>query len=382
MKKPTVTIVIPVYNGEDYVAEAIDSALAQTYSKCEVLVINDGSTDNTESICKSYGERIRYIYKENGGVSSALNLAIDEMKGEYFSWLSHDDVYCPEKIELELEALKLRGNMYAPVYSSWDIIEMPGRIQRSRKFDETLYIDHREDSLFPVMFYLIHGCTTLIHKSIFQDVGKFNEELITAQDYDMWFRIFRERKSIYVNKPLIHCRTHEKQGSKIVRDFRDNCEQMHKRMVSQVTEKEMDQIFGGKKHFIYEMMRIAKLNGWSTIARELQDEFNLMKNNSLRTPSIEKPIVLYGAGKNGKYFLEECIDKGVLVKAFADKNPMLWGQRIRGVQCCSIDNIEKNEQIFVTIDDSEEIVEKLKRNGYISVKGYAEIKNCLYGLTV
>ena len=95
MKKPKVTIVIPVYKGKKYMRKAIDSAIAQTYENLEILVINDGSPDDgaTDTIAKSYGDKIRYIYKENGGVSTVLNLALKEMKGEYFSWLSHDDVY-------------------------------------------------------------------------------------------------------------------------------------------------------------------------------------------------------------------------------------------------------------------------------------------------
>ena len=96
---PLVSIVIPVYNGAEYMREAIDSALAQTYKNIEVIVVNDGSKDNTDEIARSYGEKIRYFKKENGGVSTALNLAIQNMQGEYFSWLSHDDVYLPEKIE-------------------------------------------------------------------------------------------------------------------------------------------------------------------------------------------------------------------------------------------------------------------------------------------
>ena len=96
---PLVSIIIPVYNGSNYVKEAIDSALAQTYKNIEVIVVNDGSTDNTEKIVKSYGDKIRYFYKENGGVASALNLAIENSKGEYISWLSHDDVYYPNKIQ-------------------------------------------------------------------------------------------------------------------------------------------------------------------------------------------------------------------------------------------------------------------------------------------
>ena len=104
--QPLVSIVIPVYNGSNYMREAIDSALAQSYERVEVIVVNDGSTDDTEQIALSYGERIRYFRKENGGVSSALNLGIKEMKGEYFSWLSHDDLYTPDKIEVQIDALR------------------------------------------------------------------------------------------------------------------------------------------------------------------------------------------------------------------------------------------------------------------------------------
>ena len=98
---PKVSIIIPVYNGANYVAEAIDSALAQTYKNIEIIVVNDGSRDDgaTEKVVLSYGDKIKYIAKENGGVSTALNRGIAEMTGEYFSWLSHDDAYTPEKIE-------------------------------------------------------------------------------------------------------------------------------------------------------------------------------------------------------------------------------------------------------------------------------------------
>ena len=88
--KPLVSIIIPVYNGSNFMREAIDSALAQTYPNIEILVINDGSTDNTREIALSYGDKIRYFEKENGGVATALNLGIREMRGEYFSGLSHE----------------------------------------------------------------------------------------------------------------------------------------------------------------------------------------------------------------------------------------------------------------------------------------------------
>ena len=104
---PLVSIVIPVYNGANFMREAIDSALNQTYKNIEIIVVNDGSTDDgeTEKIALSYGDKIRYFKKENGGCASALNFGISKMQGEWFSWLSHDDVYYPEKIQSAIDTI-------------------------------------------------------------------------------------------------------------------------------------------------------------------------------------------------------------------------------------------------------------------------------------
>ena len=90
-----VTILIPVYNGSNYLKEAIESALAQTYKNKEIIVVNDGSTDNgkTKEIALSYKDKIKYYEKENGGAPTALNYGIERMTGDYLSWLSHDDLY-------------------------------------------------------------------------------------------------------------------------------------------------------------------------------------------------------------------------------------------------------------------------------------------------
>ena len=118
---PKVSIIIPVYNGSNYLREAIDSALAQTYKNIEVIVVNDGSDDGgkTESIAKSYRNKIRYIYKKNAGVSTALNAGILAAEGEYISWLSHDDVYIPNKLEVQINYLRNENNpviLYSDYY--------------------------------------------------------------------------------------------------------------------------------------------------------------------------------------------------------------------------------------------------------------------------
>ena len=107
MYMPKISIVIPAYNASNYLAEAIDSALAQTYPNVEIIVVNDGSKDDgaTRAVALSYGDKIRYFEKENGGSSSALNVGIANMTGEWFSWLSHDDLYVPEKLEKQIESI-------------------------------------------------------------------------------------------------------------------------------------------------------------------------------------------------------------------------------------------------------------------------------------
>ena len=109
--EPLVSIVIPAYNASNYLAEAIESALAQTYRNIEIIVVNDGSRDDgaTERVALSYGDRIRYFKKENGGSSSALNMGIANMTGEWFSWLSHDDLYEPDKLEKQIRYMNGLG---------------------------------------------------------------------------------------------------------------------------------------------------------------------------------------------------------------------------------------------------------------------------------
>jgi len=188
MKLPKVSIIIPVYNGSEYLTQAIDSALAQTYKNFEVIVVNDGSQDNgeTESIAKSYGSKIRYIKKRNGGVSSALNTGIQKAKGDWISWLSHDDMYLPDKLEKQI-AYTLKYPKVRFIYSDYK------NINESSKEENHIHawIPNKTVPLFIQLLERnpINGCTTLIHRSCFKTVGLFNESNKTAQDYEMWIKL-------------------------------------------------------------------------------------------------------------------------------------------------------------------------------------------------
>ena len=213
---PKVSIVIPVFNGSNYLSEAIDSALTQTYENIEVIVVNDGSTDlnKTEHVALSFGSRIRYFQKENGGVASALNYGIKEMTGQYFSWLSHDDIYFPYKIERQIEYLKKIKHKKCILYSDFEIIDKNSNYTGECKIGA----DISSNSLLAILSTSIHGCSTLIPKGIIDTVGFFNESLKTTQDYDMWFRMYRAGFEFqHIPEILIRSRSHPEQGSIVLK---------------------------------------------------------------------------------------------------------------------------------------------------------------------
>ncbi len=208
--KPKVSIIIPVFNGSNYVKEAIDSALNQTYKNIEVIVVNDGSNDKgkTRKICKKYGERIRYFEKENGGVSSALNYGIRKMKGEYFSWLSHDDRYYPYKIEKQINNLKKYPNNTI-LYSNYDVMDIDSYVFATSIFDHEELKEKKEYSL---LLGKINGLSLLIPKKLFYEISFFDENLKCTQDYDLWLKFIKSGyKFIHMKEVLVTTRLHKNQ---------------------------------------------------------------------------------------------------------------------------------------------------------------------------
>jgi len=204
---PLVSVVIPVYNGSNYLVEAIDSALAQTYTNIEIIVVDDGSTDNTWEIIQSYGSKIKGIRKPNGRVSSALNRGIMEASGKYFGWLSHDDLWLPAKLEKQVDFLKDHPEFKA-CYTDMYCINEEGKIIRTVKFPWYPRIEAMRN-LFQAMY--ISGCSILIEMDIFETIGVFNEVLKTTQDFEMWMRILNFYEIGHIPEYLIKNRIHPSQ---------------------------------------------------------------------------------------------------------------------------------------------------------------------------
>lgn len=205
MKK--VSIIIPFYNCE-YIDAAIESALAQTYENIEVIVINDGSTLYAEKIKPYYG-RIRYIEQGNKGTAGALNTGIANATGEYFTWLSADDLYLPNKVEKQVIALEQSNQVIG--YSSYVLINEVGSVTSGSvgvSFPNRLsFLKHLRQGC------AINGCTVMVKMDVLRALGGFDESLRFTHDYDLWARIAKDYSFSYIEESLVQYRVHSEMGT-------------------------------------------------------------------------------------------------------------------------------------------------------------------------
>ncbi len=269
MQQPLISIIIPVYNGSNFLAEAIESALAQTYENKEVIVVNDGSCDfgKTEEIALSYGEKIRYIHKENGGVSSALNVGIKNMKGEYFSWLSHDDKYLPNKLKNSIELLaKFDFDKKLIAYTGTDFID--GESKPLKKKWPISFKTNKVTEPETVMMEMLKrgslsGCALLIPKDAFIECGIFDENLRFCQDILMWYRLFGNGyKLIADGKNNVLSRLHANQVTQTRQDlYSSDCIAISKELIEIFKSRKYSlellclYICNSAKHNVYEVAR-------------------------------------------------------------------------------------------------------------------------------
>lgn len=378
---PKVSIIIPVYNGANYIREAIDSALNQTYKYIEVIVVNDGSRDNTEEIALSYGDRIRYFSKENGGVASALNMGIRVMEGDYFSWLSHDDVYLADKIKSQIDFLEKEGDPFKIVFGSWMQKSMETNSVRKNPPEYRFSIQQMQSGVFPVLFGQVNGCTMLIHKSHFDRVGLFDESLLTSQDYDFWLRLMRGELLAYRDDCMVVQRIHEMQGSNTIPEFKHNCEELQISMVNNLTEREIKLLFGSRYKLYYDMLVFSENNQWGECEKEFYSRF-LKEEPKGRLFHLDKKnrdrLILYCAGKNGVKLKKELYMRGIDMDFFCDSKSEYFNQYIDGKLCLSPQMLTKNDYIIVTKDYPEDVVLNLKKKGFQNVIAYSEIANELF----
>jgi glycosyltransferase involved in cell wall biosynthesis len=199
MSNDLVSVIIPVFNGERFLAEAVESVIAQSYHPLEIIVVNDGSTDKTAEIAAGFGERVRYFYQANRGPAAARNRGIQAARGDMLCFLDSDDLWLPDTLAHQLA--RLRANPAIEVVMGYTrgcrlVTGADGRAQ----FGPT-------SIAFPVLSL---GCAA-IRRSAFDRVGLLDETLAYGEDVD-WFMRMRERGvAALVHRETVQlCRRHER----------------------------------------------------------------------------------------------------------------------------------------------------------------------------
>jgi glycosyltransferase involved in cell wall biosynthesis len=265
-----VSIVIPVYNAEKYLQECIDSCLKQTYQNIEIIGVDDGSTDNSGKILESYSEKIKIIKKENGGTPSALNAGIKIMNGEWFKWLSADDVLYENAIEVLVKEAESQGERAKSFifYSSYDIIDENSNV--IGEFIEPNYknLNSLQRNTILLDHYIGNGSTSLIHRSIFDRYGVFDESIGFKEDYEFWLRccLINDCRLYLIPHKLAKYRIHETQLTRTkVRKNLDQIKMIRDSVLNKIQDPKREQYLAELK--IYQRNKPLKMR----IRRQLRD---------------------------------------------------------------------------------------------------------------
>ncbi len=197
---PLISVVLPVYNGEKFVSDAIHSILNQTYTNFELIIVDDCSTDRTSTIISEFAKqdaRIKIITNQiNKKLPASLNVGHQNVKGEYITWTSDDNLYKPNAFEDYLH--HLQNTQSQIVYSDFDLINDNGVVIKRRDLSEPEYLINGN----------FVGASFLYKKEVFESLKGYNEKLFLVEDYDFWLRAFNRFKFYYIKESLYRYRLH------------------------------------------------------------------------------------------------------------------------------------------------------------------------------
>jgi glycosyltransferase involved in cell wall biosynthesis len=209
----TVSAVIPVHNGEAYVAEAISSTLSQTRPPVECLVIDDGSSDGTPDAVRRLGTEVTYIRQERSGVSVARNRGAELARGDLVAFLDHDDVWLPRKLECQAELLREHRGTFA--LCAMEVVDPRGNVLATKR------LRPRRDLLTGMLMFdgtetVSCSSTGLIDRSTLIGMGGFDPALSMSADWDLLVRVLLGGEVAYIDEPLVRYRLHETNMSRDV----------------------------------------------------------------------------------------------------------------------------------------------------------------------
>lgn len=199
MMSPKVSVIIPVFNGEKFIQRCISSVIRQTYKNLEIIVIDDGSSDNTKNVVVDNFPSVSYLYQRNCGPAAARNLGINKSTGDYIAFIDADDVWLPEKISMQIEALRKNPKI--------KVVHTNIEIMNDGKVDKTFYpIDRQENKMFESLLLWTGSvvCSSILFsRECIEKVGNFDSELWTAEDVHLFLRMAYYYDFYFINQPLV-----------------------------------------------------------------------------------------------------------------------------------------------------------------------------------
>lgn len=205
---PAVSVIIPTYNRATLLYDAINSVFAQSYTNFELIVVDDGSTDNTDAIIKAFKEeRLIYVRQENKGRSAARNKALALARGRYIAFLDSDDLYLPDKLKRQVSYMDAHPKI-GMLYTSAQCIDEHGEQLKGHVYLACAEGDIYKDIAFfrPLTITLP---TVMVRREVFVNVGFFDDELHRFEDTDMWRRIAKKYMVGIISEPTCLLRTHQ-----------------------------------------------------------------------------------------------------------------------------------------------------------------------------
>jgi glycosyltransferase involved in cell wall biosynthesis/GT2 family glycosyltransferase len=220
-RRPYATVIVPTYNQDGFLSQALDSLLAQTDADWEAIVVNDGSTDRTAEIAEDFARRdsrIRCIHKTNGGVASALNAGLEAARGQWVHWLSSDDLFEPNKLAINRRWIELHpdSNFFFSYFTL--LRDVNGVKERRELWGPLPDPEHQILTLFFRNY--VSGIAICVRREAWVAVGFFDESLYYAQDYDQWLRLLQKNQGVFIPEWTVISRNHAEQGSET---FADAC---------------------------------------------------------------------------------------------------------------------------------------------------------------
>lgn len=332
---PKVSVILPVYNGEKYIRESIDSIINQTFTDWELIIVNDCSSDGTSEIVHAYekqDKRIKVIDNtKNERLPRSLNIGFRKAMGDYLTWTSDDNIYLPCAIERMTRRLDGHPEDYM-VCAAMNQIDGDGKFLRKH----TVYSNQK------MMIHNCVGACFLYRKRVLCDVGEYNPHMFLVEDYDYWLRIlFRYKNIAYIDEVLYLYRSHDASLTETKKDeiYKQLLNLRKKHICSMIAMSETDACTLSEIYYDF------KFNG------VLDDDLDEVLKMS--APILKKDVgytggdaVIYGAGKFGQIAYQRLKTN---IYCFADRDKEKIGREIEGTKIVSLEDMKRLSSVHPII---------------------------------